>query len=265
LDHLIDKRKQFGAISSLYNLVKAENTIDKYKWFISAYPDTKEKHDALSKMYVLVKSKNNVSGFRWYINNYTNSNQAKDALISIHKLAYTKAKDINTLESYNDFIIAYPYAEETSDALKKAYKIEDEKYSEWFSSDEKNSRALLIQSKRLSRNMKSSNFKAGYLLVINRMDELLQDKFPAEDATLRYLESEEFKDFVRSFDDSMAEIKSTLKRISENTSNLSSILKKQSLMMDIHFKDAAQEEKMANFYNKQFQDWERYLKPYGIK
>jgi len=71
----------------------------------------------------------------------------------------------------------------------------------------------------------SRDLRLGYRMVINRMNDLLQDKFPAEDATLRYLESEEFKDFYRDFKSSMEDIRSTLRKIADNTSDLSSILK----------------------------------------
>ena len=104
----------------------------------------------------------------------------------------------------------------------------------------------------------------GYRLVIDRMNKLLQDKFPAEEATLRYLESEEFKDFYRDLKKSLASIEDTLKRIDSNASNLSSILRNQSRMMDSHFRKAAQSKEMAAKYTEQHRFWERYIKDQDV-
>ena len=123
---------------------------------------------------------------------------------------------------------------------------------------------MLIQSKRLERKkheVNNYNLKSGYLLVINRMNELLQDKFPTEEATLRYLESEEFKDFVRTFNTAMENINRTLKNIADNTSDLSSIVQSQSSMMDAYFQETTvQSKEMIEQYKKQYYLWENYLK-----
>jgi hypothetical protein len=59
------------------------------------------------------------------------------------------------------------------------------------------SRALLIRLKQISlqRRRANANEQHGYLSIEERMSKLLQDEFPREEATLRYLESEEFKDY----------------------------------------------------------------------
>lgn len=113
------------------------------------------------------------------------------------------------------------------------------------------------------RDAKSSE-RDGYRLVIDRMNQLLQDKYPAEEATLRHLESEEFKDFYHDLKKSLDSINSTLERIERNTSDLRDTLKTQSQMVDQHFRKAAQSKEMANKYTKQHRHWERYLKDQGI-
>lgn len=113
-----------------------------------------------------------------------------------------------------------------------------------YTSNEKLARALLIKSKQMARKMDdqvSKKSQQGYLLVIARMNQLLQEKFPYEDATLRYLESEEFKDFTRSFNRIMSDIQNSLSAIERNTGDIGIILKKQVSVMDQHFSSAAQD------------------------
>lgn len=222
-----------------------------------------------NNIYKLVLDNKNIAGLQWFIDEYPKSEQSRNALQDIYNIAFEQAKSIHTVEAYNDFIVAYPYAEQVQEAQNEAYDLEENVYSgwfSWFSGDEKNSRALLVKSKQLERKMNDADTKArdGYRLVIDRMNKLLQDKFPAEEATLRYLESEEFKDFYRDLKKSLASIEDTLKRIDSNASNLSSILRNQSRMMDSHFRKAAQSKEMAAKYTEQHRFWERYIKDQDV-
>ena len=226
-------------------------------------------HEVYNNIYRLVLDNKNIAALQWFIDEYPKSEKSRNALQNIYKIAFEEAKSIHTIEAYNDFIVAYPYAEQVQEAQNEAYDLEENVYSgwlSWFSGDEKNSRALLVKSKQLERKMNEADTEArdGYRLVIDRMNKLLQDKFPAEEATLRYLESEEFKDFYRDLKKSLASIEDTLKRIDSNTSDLSSTLKNQNRMMDSHFRKAAQSREMAAKYTEQHRIWERYLKDQGV-
>ena len=226
-------------------------------------------HEVYKNIYKLVLDNKNIAGLQWFIDEYPKSEKSRNALQNIYKIAFEEAKSIHTIEAYNDFIVAYPYAEQVQEAQNEAYDLEENVYSgwlSWFSSDEKNSRALLVKSKQLERKMQDADTKArdGYRLVIDRMNKLLQDKFPAEEATLRYLESEEFKDFYRDLKKSLASIEDTLKRIDSNTSDLNSTLQNQSRMMDSHFRKAAQSKEMAAKYTEQHRFWERYMRDQGV-
>jgi|ETNmetMinimDraft_26_1059896.scaffolds.fasta_scaffold15012_4 hypothetical protein len=146
----------------------------------------------VAEIYRLIARRENIAAYLWFTENLPNATESRKALAGIHRLAFEEAEDIDTLEAYNDFVIAYPFAEQAEEANRLAYELEEDKYSGWFSNVEKQARALLIQSKRLERKMKdldSDDMRTGYLLVIDRMSELLQNKYPAEEATLRYLES----------------------------------------------------------------------------
>ncbi len=246
---------------------KTDNAVNSLVNFISLkHTSPLSKQRAIKLVYSTVDKQNNIAAYNWFIGKYPEAQEARKALQNLYNIAFSTAKSINTIEAYNDFIIAYPYAKQIPEAKRKAYKLEAESYSGWFSNDEKNSRALLVRSKQLARKMRDakSSERDGYRLVIDRMNQLLQDKYPAEDATLRHLESEEFKDFYRDLKKSLDSINSTLERIERNTSDLRDTLKIQSQMVDLHFRKAAQSKEMANKYTKQHRHWERYLKDQGI-
>ncbi|SFR53964.1 hypothetical protein [Thiomicrospira sp. ALE5] len=211
--------------------------------------------------YQKVQSIKSIAGYHWFLNNYPDAEQARDALKNLHTLAYEMASKIGTIDAYNDFIISFPYADQVKNANEKAYALENKEYSSFFTSNEKLSRALLVRSKQIERKARSSRGmqRAGYMLVVNRMNELLQEKFPAEEATLRYLESEEFKDFYRDFARLLSQIDRKLADIQSNTASLSSLVKEQTLLMDNHFEKAAESRKMSEELTRQHRLWERSL------
>jgi len=253
--------------NAAYEITKNLNTLKGYKSYINDFKGANlNKISAKSNIYNIISKQNIISAYNWYIRKYPEVKESRTALQNLYNIAFSTVKSINTIEAYNDFIIAYPYAKQIPEAKRKAYKLEAESYSGWFSDDEKNSRALLVRSKQLARKMRDakSSERDGYRLVIDRMNQLLQDKYPAEEATLRHLESEEFKDFYHDLKKSLDSINSTLERIERNTSDLRDTLKTQSQMVDQHFRKAAQSKEMANQYTKQHRHWERYLKDQGI-
>ena len=251
------------AVEQLYALVKDRNTISEYVFFLDNYEYHHRANAVLSDMYMLVREQNNIAGYLWFLNNYGNYAIARTALDDLHSLAFESTQMEGTIDSYNDFIIAYPYSKRVKEATEAAYRLEDKYYSSAYSSDEKNARVLLVRSKQLERTMQSlgrDSERDGYRLVINRMNDLLQEKFPAEDATLRYLESEEFKSFYKSFNSSMRRINRNLDIIASNTSSLDSILRDQTHMIDWHFGEAARSEALAAQYTEDHRLWERYIK-----
>jgi len=262
------------AVNAAFNLVVKANDINKYASFLSDFRLKSINNENLidksrlvvGRLYSLVEQENNISGYRWFMERYPEVKEARLALNAIHELAFADTESVDTLAAYNDFIIAYPFAPQVQKATDRAYDLEAEKYSGWFENEEKNARALLVKSKQLEREMNSppSSARDGYHLVIDRMNRLLQDKYPAEEATLRYLESEEFKDFYKALRHTLSNINDTLAKIENNTSDVSSILKNQSRMMESHFTKAAQSREMAAKYTAQHRYWERYIKGKGL-
>ncbi|WP_130536350.1 DUF1566 domain-containing protein [Thiomicrorhabdus indica] len=257
-----DKSRDSNVFNNLFALASKQNTIKSYSDFIAEFPESTQAKEAIAKIYQLTENENNIAGYQWFLKTYPNSEQSRDALKSLHKRAFQIADDIGTIDAYNDFVIAYPFAEQVQQANNEAHALEQKEYSSYFTSDEKLSRALLVRSKQLERKARdvNSDQRTGYMLVVNRMNELLQDEFPAEEATLRYLESEEFKSFYKDFKRVMNRIDRKLADIRSNTANLSSLIKDQTRLMDNHFDKAAESREMSAKLTEQHRYWERYLK-----
>ena len=254
--------KLYVSLFKEYKIVKQENTIKLYQDFINKYPNAPQKKQAIENIYKSTKQQNNISGYEWFVSKYPNALQIKDAIENIHKLAYDKAKEINTISAYNTFIISYPTALQVKEANDKTYKLEEKKYTDlgmmgFFGKEaklEKKARKLLIKAKQIERKSKdySGDAKAGYIIVANRMYQLLQDKFDESDATLRYLESQEFKDFVDTFKRVMNNISYKLSNIERYSSEILSTSKQG-------FEDAKADRQMSRYKSEQQHQWEKRM------
>ena len=253
-----------------YNKVKKINSIESYYNFIKKYPEATQKKQAIENIYKLIKQKYNIIGYEWFVKKFPKVPEAKEALNNIYKLAFDKAKEIDTIKAYNTFIYNYPLAPQVKEANERAYKMEEKKYTDlgmlsFYDKDkkmEKKARKLLIKAKQIERYPTDNDIedrKAGYLIVANRMYRLLQDKFDDTDATLRYLESQEFKDFTRSFRNIMSDIKDTLHAIQNNTSSSSRYMKQLVEVSSKGFAEANADRDMASYYTKQHREWEKYM------
>lgn len=213
-----------------------------------------------NKVYQRVKEADNIASYQWYIKHVPQSEHTQEALLTLYKRAFELADDRGTIASYNDFIIAYPFAPQVNQATNNARELEEDEYSSYFSSDEELSRRLLVRSKQISRIANQYRYdNTGYLLVIDRMNTLLQDMYPGQDATLRHLESEEFKDFHRDFSRAMRSLSTKLDNINDNVKDLKRHVAKQSDMIEQHFEKAAQDRETADELTRQHRMWERYL------
>lgn len=252
-----------------YKKVKNDNSIFAYQWFIKNYSNSEYIGRIKKNIFEIVKEEDNIVGYEWFIKNYSKSSYIKEAISRIHGLAYEEAEDIDTISSYNTFIIAYPSAKEVKKANKNAYKMEVKKYTDlgmmsFVGSEgklEKKARKLLIKAKQIERTGKEygRSTKIGYMIVANRMYDLLQEKFDDTDATLRYLESQEFQDFVKSFKNVMNDIKRVLSRIENNTSDLEKYAKQ---IVDISrqgFSDSKSDREMTAYHEKKKTQWDKLM------
>jgi len=123
-----------------------------------------------------------------------------------------------------------------------------------FSSDEKKSRALLIKAKQIERqgNEYYGVKKAGYVMITNRMYDLLQEEYDDTDATLRFLESEEFKDFVRTFKSVMRSMNDRLNDISRYSSEILEVSKQG-------FSEANADRDMSEYKNEEQRKWQKFM------
>ncbi|MDD2467604.1 MAG: SH3 domain-containing protein [Desulfobulbus sp.] len=262
--YIAGKYNSSSSFHDYASIIESYNNNDKigllmYRDIISA----EEASSTCVKLYDHINRTNNIFGYSWFIEKCGRFNISKKALKELHNIAYGISLKENTIDAYNDFVITYPYADQINDANRNAYNIEKNIYakSDDISISERNARALLVKSKQIERKMKnnSGNNNDGYILIINRMNELLQNNFPSEEATLRYLESEEAKDFYNKIDNSLRSINRNIEKIQSNTENLSSIMENQSKMIDNHFKESAQSMAQSEEYTKQHRYWERYI------
>ncbi len=260
-----------------YKNFKSKNTISAYTNFIQKYPKAPQVKDALQNCYSLVKSQNNIAGYEWFVKTYPDAPQVKDAISKIHQLAFDEAKDIDTISAYNTFIISYPMAKEVKEANTLAKELERYKYTDtfpaWvrkvmpnfladilnkifgiFSSDEKKSRALLIKAKQIERQGNEYNGveRAGYIIIANRMYDLLQEEYNDTDATLRFLESEEFKDFIRTFKTAMRSINDKLDHISRYSAEILQV-SKQGLS------EASADRAMSKYKTEEYRKWQKFM------
>lgn len=248
-----------SAINDIYKEIESENNLKQYSWFINKYPHTKEMNLSISKSYSLIRDKNSIAAYTWFMTSYPKSEESREAINSIHRLAFQQAREINSIDAYNDYIVAYPASKQREQAEHLAYELEEDKYSSYITSDEKLARALSIKAKQIKRKASETGNK-NYLLVVKRMTRLLEEKFPTEHSTERHLENEEILNALRDVGSQLSQIKHVVSRISDNTSDISSIIREQSLMIDNHFKNFADDRDMQAKYTKDHRNWERYLK-----
>jgi len=228
-----------------YELVKNADTIAAYAWYCAKYPNAPHRNDALTDMYELVKKENSVAGYVWFLVNYPDAPQAAAALKRMHTAAFNAAKQINTVEALNDFIIAYPAAKEAKyegEAYNLAFRLEKEHYTaKTREAKEDNARELLNRSKRIRLNGKKvePTLQHGYDLVVGRMTELLEKEFIDQKATSEMLDSEEFRIFQEELRQSLGYIRQSLHHIEnaihQNTAQMTALIRQQISVMTHHF------------------------------
>jgi len=237
------------AYRDIYNAVTKEDTLEAYEWYVSVFEKTiyndraikdhidgyywyqahfdnksakeletvKKKLNTLrqakyAKEYEVVKKANNLAIYEYYAFSHVEpkADNLQDAVNAMHKLAFQKAKEINTVSAYNTFIFAYPYADEVEEANKLAYELEKKTYTDigllgFFGKDEKmnkQARKLLIKAKKILEetvpNPEMANYKdIGVYMVVDRMYHLAQNEFADTDAVLTLMESDKLKKFKK--------------------------------------------------------------------
>lgn len=210
---------------TIYNDIAIKDHIDGYYWYQTHFDDksakeletVKKKLNTLrqakyAKEYEAVKKENNLAIYEYYAASHVEpkAGNLQDAVNAMHKLAFQKAKEINTVSAYNTFIFAYPYADEVEEANRLAYELEKKTYTDigllgFFGKDEKmnkQARKLLIKAKKILEetvpNPEMANYKdMGVYMVVDRMYRLAQEEFADTDAVLTLMESDKLKKFKK--------------------------------------------------------------------
>ncbi|MDR0746451.1 MAG: hypothetical protein LBE89_00985 [Helicobacteraceae bacterium] len=256
----VDDATRAKAFDELLRIYAKKPEISKYQKIIGApKAPQRVREEAVGAIFKLVKAENNIAGYKWFMDAYPASTQAREALRAIHEMAFNQAKSVNSIAAYNDFIVAYPLAAQREQAEDRAYTLEEREYSSFFTSDEKLARGLAVKTMQIRRRADETGNKA-YYLVAARMTRLLENKFPATEATEAHLAREEIRNLLKDIRGQLEDIKANTAAISSNTADLSNIIKEQSRLMDSHFTKAAEDRALSEKYTADHRMWERYLK-----
>lgn len=265
--------KEIIARNILDRLVQT-NSIEKIVGFIDSYSSHDDLcEEAKSKVFELVRLRDTVSGYEWFIEKYSKSKYSLDAINIIHEKMFDAAKKINTISSYNSFIFTYPTASQVLEANELAFKLERRKFAPvktFFGfgetsneSIERQSRKLLIIAKTVERIPRDAEINGtdamGYFIVANRMYGLLQADFDFAEATLRHLESQEFKDFTMEFREGLQSIESQLSRIEANTLESNKYARKMISISNSGFSNAKIDRGLAEYKADQHRNWEKLM------
>ncbi|TMO82810.1 hypothetical protein CWC15_18150 [Pseudoalteromonas spongiae] len=259
-------------VLKIFSRLKQKNSIIELHEFNSAFQPHKEVVEkSIEALYKLTKIKDSVAGYEWFITHYSNSKYSKSALERIHEIMFEKAQKVDTIAAYNSFVFSYPTAKQVEKANEVANDKERRIYTNlgilsFWDTDhkkEKKSRKFLIKAKQIERfprdNDLRGNRKSGYLIVADRMYKLLQEEFDESDATLRHLESQEFKDFVSDFKSVMSNIRYTLEKIEGNTNKMSRYSEEMVSVSRKGFSDAKADRAMAAYHEKKKTEWDKFM------
>lgn len=257
----MDKIKNYlnNLYSDEFKLAIAEDTIKSYHQFTQAYGKSPQAKEAIGNIFNLIKEKNNISGYEWFVSNYPNAKQVRESIQIMHRLAYKKSKSINTISSYNTFIISYPYASQIKEAVEKSSALESKKYDAIKHDDERKARLLAVKIKKMAITSNKALDKSGYIIIIERMSQLLTSKYESTDASLRYYESKEFTDFTLKFENTMSDIEKILNKINNNTIDLTRYASKMIEVVNDGFKSAKVDRDMATYKLEEHKKWEKFM------
>ncbi|MCG8564132.1 MAG: WD40 repeat domain-containing protein, partial [Desulfobacterales bacterium] len=149
--HRIDTTN--GLLGKVTDTLVRDNTFDLMVRAEECLSDPAARETLQQAIYGWVVKLKNIPGYVWFMENYPQYAKSHNVLEALHQRAFALAEDEDTLEAYNDFVIAYPCADLAKEAQERAYALEKKKYTGWLSNSEKNARALLIKSKRMERQM----------------------------------------------------------------------------------------------------------------
>ena len=98
------------------------NSVESYQFFISHYPDAKQKNDGVLKRNALAfeqaKAIDNIDRYKEFINKCPNAEEINQSWARIYELAFAQAEKENTSVSYKKFIDEYPNSKQFDKTFK---------------------------------------------------------------------------------------------------------------------------------------------------
>jgi len=185
-------------------------------------------------------------------------------LVKMHQKAFEKAKDINTISSYNTFVFVYPYASQAKEANKRAYELEKAHYADIstlgsLGKDKKmnkQARIILIEAQSildiaLDKEKNASIIDTGYYMVVNRMYDLAKNEFPYTDRVLTLKESPALHEFDKTFQKKMQKQMDNNKKI--ESGQIGDVVEQRVDSTKAVMSHAGSDSKMKEFYHEQTQ------------
>ena len=219
-----------------------------------------------------VDDEDNLVVYSWFAERFTSlkANDMEEAIEKMHQIAFDEAEDIDTLSAYNTFILAYPYAKQVEEANKRAYELEEDKYTDigffgfFDKSDKMNKQArkLLLDMDEIFREAAKHNEFAdyenvGHFLIVQRMLDLALKEFGDTDAILTLKESNKLRNIKRIIDQKINGRNHNINQI--KTDNIEDAMKFRSTLADNVMNDSIADAKMREFYLSQHQDAKEFI------
>ena len=244
--------------TEIFDRVDDKERIEDFKKFIAQYPRAPQRASAVDGIFDIVADSDNVAGYEWFVESYPRAPQNFRAIKAIHRLSFNEAEELDTVQAFNTFIIAYPSATEAEKANTLALKLEKKKYQPGMFSDneqiDRKAHGLLIAAKKIERRSLKyrENHRHGYIVILNRMYGLLESEFEESEATLRHLESIEFQRFAKTFEYTMRDLRQSLHNIGSNIEELIQVSKKG-------LSDASADRDLAKYHMDKKLEWEKNM------
>ena len=161
---------------------KAARDVDSelaYLDFMELKPQSPTNAFAVRAIYEQKSELDTIAGYRKFIDRFPNSAEAVNALLRIHEIAFERAQEVNEPDVFDAFVVAFPAAEQTSDAIALAAQREPELVEEELraleraaAADEKRERI----ARRLYNEARMAETNDDYWIAVRKYDILETNK-----------------------------------------------------------------------------------------
>lgn len=122
-----DLDTQFASYLQAWKKAEQINTQETYEKFLELRPNSMFNLMAIHRIFELVKTKNSIEDYAEFIEKlgekFPVAIEFIDAFNRIQELSFEKAKQINTMEIFDDFIKTFPDAPQTKEAIEISFNL----------------------------------------------------------------------------------------------------------------------------------------------